>query len=92
MKLMTPEAAWGGREGNGSSQREREDGKAALVTLPTPLCKQDALESHPPTCSYCSSLPGKSRQVTLVTRRQGRREVKASCNIHGTMTEHSLAL
>lgn len=25
-------------------------------------------------------------------RRQGKREVKASCNIHGTMTEHSLAL
>lgn len=92
MKLMTPKAAWGGSEGNGSSQRELEDGKAALATLPTPLCRRDALKSRSPTCSYRSSLPGKSRQVTLVTRRQGRQEAKASCNIHGTMTEHSLAL
>lgn len=89
MKLMTPSAAWGGSKGNGSSQREQEDGEAALATLPTLLCRRDALESRP---AAIAPLSRESHQVTLVTRRQGRQEGKASCNIHGTMTEHSLAL
>lgn len=37
--------------------------------------------------------PGKVTSVTLVTGRPGEAgEAKASCNMHGTMTEHSLAL
>lgn len=69
MKPMTPQAAWGWSEGNSSSQREGEEGDEE-GHVPH-AHRRGVMLPEQATCSCGSSLPGKSRQVTLVTPRPG---------------------